>query len=97
MPKKTRKQKLLAKLHRKFDNNPSFSNYVKSQNIIQSKIMPSFTYRENLLNKNSVTKAQNTELALYYSYLKKDLIKITIFTLAAIILQVVLYFFLHRV
>ncbi len=97
MPKKTKKQKILAKLHRKIHTTSYSLNNVKSQNLRQTSITAPFTYNEPILKKNSDTNIQNAETAVYYSYVKNDLIKITIFTTTAVILQLVLYFFLHRV
>lgn len=96
MPKKTKKQKILAGFHRKFSAGPSSSNNVKSQNMHRVIATPSVTSPMFSFNKNSVATVRNTKTVGDYSYLKYDLIRITIFTASAIILQGVLYFFLHR-
>jgi hypothetical protein len=96
MPKKTKKQKILAKLHRKLSIEPPSFNNVKSQNIERATAVPAITSPTFSFNKNSVATAQNMKNVSDYSYLKYDLIRITIFTASAIILQGVLYFFLHR-
>jgi hypothetical protein len=96
MPKKTKKEKILASLHRKLRQADSASNIVKSQNSTTSNlsrhtVTSSFQYKEN-----SVPKVQTLIFKADYTYVKHDLIRITIFTSMAIIAQGVLYFFLNR-
>lgn len=97
MPKKTKKQKLLAELHRKIKAVPSLSaQFVKSQNepeipTITATNTSTFTY-----NKHVVSKPKTPISIANYAHVRHDLIKITIFTLFAVIFQSVLYFFLRR-
>ena len=97
MPKKTKRQKLLAELHRKIKAVPSPSaQFVKGQNkseipIITATSASTFTY-----NKHVVSKPKTPISIADYAHVKHDLIRITIFTLFAVIFQSVLYFFLRR-
>lgn len=98
MPKKTKKQKLLAELHRKIEvaTKASAAELVKSQNVSASidpvtPHIPTFTY-----NKNSIVRPKTQSVKADYSYVQHDLIRITIFTLFATIFQGVLYFLLQR-
>ncbi|MBM3282663.1 hypothetical protein FJY90_00275 [Candidatus Gottesmanbacteria bacterium] len=104
MPKKTKKQKVLAELRRKLSAVSTISprqdiksaEFVKSQNsTIQSTVSVSspltFTY-----NNQGVATGKKASIVPDYSYVTRDLIKITIFTLFTIIFQYVLYFLLRR-
>ncbi len=101
MPRKTKKQKILAQLHRKL----AAVSYPKDN----TKILPVNRQKQNasIVNHSTINyylipkkdadiKSQNKILSLNYSYVKHDLIKITIFTLIALIFQGVLYFLLNR-
>jgi len=104
MPKKTKKQKLLADLHRKSHtiqlNNESSSarqetTLVNKQNIerLSSQLetkSPTFVYQKDI-----VTKPKNISTASNYSYISADLLKITIFTFLALVFQGVVYFLLR--
>lgn len=95
MPKKTKREKILAELHRKLITLDASTKSVKSQNQIgmpqaQSVKLSSFTYHSG-----SVTKPNSLQKESSYAYIKHDLIRITIFTLFATIFQSVLYFLLR--
>jgi len=103
MPKKTKKQKILAQLHRKLQlatqmktgNFQLSSDFVKSQNV---KLLPdqkSLAQTSVSFINETVIKPKNDNLASSYDYVKKDLVKITIFTLFAVALQGMLYFLLR--
>lgn len=103
MPKKTKKQKILAQLHRKLQiaaqmKSNDFrvsSDFVKSQNDKPSPYQNS-TYQTSVsFVKETVRKPKTDNLASSYSYVKSDLVKITIFTIFAAALQGVLYFLLR--
>ncbi len=88
MPRKTKRQKILAQGHR--------SHFVNSQNN-QPRISVSLPQINKFtVNTDIVTKPQISHPASEYAYVKRDLIKITIFTFFAVIFQGVLYFVLHR-
>ncbi|MCJ7740290.1 hypothetical protein MUP32_03150 [Candidatus Microgenomates bacterium] len=88
MPRKTKRQKILARIHR--------NHFVNSQNT-QPQITVSLPQVDKLsVNTDIVTKPQISHPASEYAYVKRDLIKITIFTFLAVIFQGVLYFVLHR-
>lgn len=97
MPKKTKRQKILAELHRKLKS-PAITEpqFVKSQNI--SLTTSSFTPAMPIfhISDKIVSKPKTTESLLDYSYVRHDLIRITIFTLFAFIFQGMLYFLLQR-
>lgn len=103
MPKKTKKQKILAQLHRKTifsvpgqTNHPSSNpDLVKSQNnySIQNQLpvySNSFKYA-----KDTVAKAKNMKITPSYTHVQHDLIRITIFTILALAIQGMLYFLLR--
>lgn len=103
MPKKTKKQKLLADLHRKIHlatthqstNTKVIPDLVKGQNdSISGSQTPVYTTSLEFINKNAV-KAKTHIPDTSYNYIRNDLIKITIFTILALSLQGVLYFFLR--
>lgn len=103
MPKKTKKQKILAQLHRKFQfestvqypNLDSKSQFVKNQNNISASNQ-SLTYTASLNSINkAVIKAKTIKSDSSYAYVYNDLIRITIFTIFALLLQGVLYFLLR--
>lgn len=96
MTKKTKKEKILAELRRELKNKTNISSdFVKTQ--IQTK--PKLTTpTENSETKNaflSFTKPKPHEELESYSYVKHDLIRITIFTFFSFIFQGVLYFLLR--
>lgn len=103
MPKKTKKQKILANIHRKLQYSSNLNlqevnsglNSVKSQNnsVIQNK-SPEYAMTFNHA-KETVMKINNTKAGSSYDYVKKDLVKITIFTIFALASQCVLYFLLR--
>lgn len=127
MPKKTKKQKLLAELHRKItvhdihsvtqsqshiskENNEARFPHRNSSSISVSltdtsvksqlttdkarySIQDSFNGISNI---QTILKPKSSSLMTDYSYVRHDLIKITIFTVFAFLLQGVLYFLLHR-
>lgn len=96
MPKKTKKKKILAQLHRKLASLPSSPNIVKSQNNENLPAKPSLDNTNFVFKKQPVIKQKNATILTDHSYVKGDLIKITIFTTLALILQGVLYFLLNR-
>lgn len=103
MPKKTKRQKILATLHRKlqYSNNLQTQdiklrpNSVNSQNTdAKQNILSAYTAPFNIA-KETVMKAKNTTTESSYKFVKNDLIKITIFTALALVSQGVLYFLLR--
>ena len=96
MPKKTKKQKLLAQLHRKINLvSSSPSNIVKREFPEKSfkeegPKISGFTYNKQVIIKPQITMADRD-----YRYIRSDLIKITIFTFLALSFQSVLYFVLR--
>lgn len=102
MPKKTKKQKMLAELRRKLAAANNTSQYEPKLQLVkkqkqsdQSYTVPASTASFAIQNK-SATKPKTATLLTNYSYVKHDLIKITIFTLFALIFQGMLYFLLNR-
>ncbi|OGG02783.1 hypothetical protein A2W14_06685 [Candidatus Gottesmanbacteria bacterium RBG_16_37_8] len=97
MPKKTKKQKLLAEIHRQKMAEKGLSyNFVKppSEEPIQdgkTEAGPKITKKENI-----AVKPQNTALASEYNYLKRDLTKIFLFTFFALFSQGVVYYLVYR-
>lgn len=103
MPKKTKKQKLLADIHKKaqFSIAPQTqdlkldSGFVKSQYNNLSKNQ-TVTYSTDLKYQNNpVVKAKSVKMDSSYAYVRNDLIRITIFTAFALALQGVLYFLIR--
>lgn len=103
MPKKTKKQKLLADLHKKIHLATTHQildikaepDLVKGQNdSLTASQTPVYTTSFKFINKSAV-KAKTHSQVTSYNYIRNDLIKITIFTILALSLQGVLYFFLR--
>mgnify|MGYP001559501370 CR=1 FL=1 len=103
MPKKTKKQKLLADLHKKINlatthqisGAKAMSDLVKGQNdSLPLSQTPSYKTSLKFINKNAV-EAKTHITTSSYGYIRNDLIKITIFTILALSLQGVLYFFIR--
>ena len=97
MPKKTKKEKILAELHRKLarDILPQ-KNFVKGQidtSLDTVSHINSSTYTYSNLG---YVKAKNHIITHDYAYLKHDLLKISSFTILALLFQGVLYFFLRK-
>ena len=97
MPKKTKKEKIRARFHRQQflskNNNPQV---VKKQ--IQAEpgtITHSLSSSFKLADVAVIT-PKTSQTAVNYSYVSHDLIRITIFTVLALIFQGVLYFLLNR-
>lgn len=97
MPKKTKKQKLLAELRRKIEKQSvNDLPVVKYQNKIQPQ-NHSTTRLPNIKDhKQSLPTAKTSNEAVDYSFVGRDLIKITLFTLVALVFQGVLYYLLYR-
>ncbi len=96
MPKKTKKQKLLAELHKKLSAVAQSSIPVKSQIYSIPSSTTVKTATNIAYNNYTVAKPKTLTTQSDYSYISADLIRITIFTIIAFILQGVLYFQLHR-
>ena len=102
MPKKTKRQKLLAEKHRKkiltgFRNSPLITS--DSQPVKNQINLPEVASKTNVLlkytfNKQSVPAIKSVLNQSDYSYVNKDLKRISLFTFLAISLQVVIYFVL---
>jgi len=104
MPKKTKKQKLLADIHRKLQTTQIVKNsssvraestLVNSQNQVSLSSQletksPTFVYQKDI-----VTKPKTLTATSNYSYVTRDLLKITIFTFLALVFQGVVYFLLR--
>ncbi len=95
MPKKTKKEKILAELHRKLTILDASPKPVKSQNQRSTPQAQSVKLSSFIYHSGSVTKPNSLQKEPSYAYVKHDLIKITIFTLFAIIFQSMLYFLLR--
>lgn len=103
MPKKTKRQKILAELHRRLQYSQNLqtqdlklnSEFVKSQNEVatQSK-EPQYSTTLNYA-KHPFIKPKNANIPSSYAFVKNDLIRITIFTAFALALQGVLYFLIR--
>jgi hypothetical protein len=89
MPKKTKKEKILADLRRS-------SHIVKplASSVAQIQAVPSV--QKFVFEKKPVITIQTKQTTHDYSYVYHDLIKITIFTIAVLTLQGMLYFVLQR-
>ncbi len=96
MPKKTKKQKLLAELHKKLSAANQSSTPVKSQIYSTPSSATVKTAANIAYNNYKIAKPKTITIQSDYSYITADLIRITIFTIIAFILQGVLYFQLHR-
>jgi len=102
MPKKTKKQKLLAELRRKLAtvSGPDSLIYnkqtelVKRQNDFETKTTPLASNTTDRFKLESITEPKSPNAPADYSYVRHDLIRITIFTFLALASQSVLYFFL---
>ena len=95
MPKRTKKQKLLAELHRQQMTNLQFKlQTVKPQN--ESQAQNDVSYKNsNPIYKIGPSAKPNSHIgSIDYTYVKQDLLRIFIFTLTALIFQGVLYFML---
>lgn len=96
MPKKTKKDKILAEARRKILAEKQLSyNFVKPQSsAVQNtseRLLP-----ENDKSQKYTAKSTQTDISiLEHKYLRVDLLKILAFTLIAVILQGVLYYFLR--
>lgn len=95
MPKKTRRQKILASERRYKVFHPKLSEPVKSQNLHETSEAKISIKPEYKFGNNIIPKPKTISATADYSYLKKDLIRITIFVILAISAQSVLYFFLR--
>ena len=104
MPKKTKKQKILAEIRRKISqrdnyfhpheaNNQKFVKRVNNLYPLPHTVLPS--YASPIPNK-SIIKPKNPIEKADYTYIKHDLIKITIFSIFALFFQLMLYFVLRR-
>lgn len=103
MPKKTKKQKILAQLHRKLQFQQTYQfqdpgkkpELVKNQNssISMKAKLPSPVSLNNI--RQTFAEPPDKKSGTSYDYVKKDLIKITIFTVFAFVLYGVLYFVLR--
>lgn len=96
MPKKTKKQKLLAELHRKISVVSSYTpQFVKTQNKTTASTVLQNNLSQYSYDNQTVTTTKTLKSDLDYSYIKTDMVKILVFTLFALISQGVLYFFLR--
>ena len=96
MPKKTKKQKLLAELHRKISVVSSYTpQFVKTQNNTAASTVLKNNLSQYSYDNRAVTTTKTLKSDLDYSYIKTDMVKILVFTLFALISQGVLYFFLR--
>lgn len=103
MPKKTKKQKILAELHRKLQYPNTFqspglnfeSSLVKNQNNDSTKNQEPIYSNTIKYVQEPAIKAKTMKIYSSYAYVKSDLIKITIFTVFALTLQCVLYFLIR--
>ena len=96
MPKKTKRQKKHADLHKNQSASLKSADFVKSQNLSSeplpvSGISTSYTYTHHTAVTPKISHG-----VVDYSYVKHDAIKITIFTIAALAFQGVLYFLINR-
>ena len=98
MPKRTKKQKILAELHRQKLPNFQFKlQTVKPQNESQAQTEVG-KLKSTLDYKIETSVKPNSHIgSIDYIHVKQDLLRIFIFTLTALIFQGVLYFMLYRV
>jgi hypothetical protein len=94
MPKKTKKQKILAELRRKKQESNPRLEFVNTQisHVSASKVESAAT--GYTFKSKSVAKPHPQISTHDYSYVRHDLLRITIFTAFALIVQGVLYFIL---
>ncbi|OIO15708.1 hypothetical protein COV53_06410 [Candidatus Gottesmanbacteria bacterium CG11_big_fil_rev_8_21_14_0_20_37_11] len=98
MPKKTKKEKLLADLRRLNKSQIQKEQLLVKNQIIVNPIPTSSSLTPSLMFKiKSDTKPKKISIENDYSHIKHDLIKITIFSFFALGIQGVLYFLLHRI
>ena len=95
MPKKTKKEKILAEIHRKNDFLNQQLTSVKSQNQTTFSKSPTQTKNNYKYSEMVIIKPQISTQIADYSIIKHDLIKITIFTFIAFSLQGMIYFLLR--
>lgn len=95
MPRKTRKEKILADIHRqKQPKHFKIHLTTESNHILPAATIPSPDSEK--LVKDFYVK-QNTPLLISdYKYVKKDLLRITIFTMLALAINGMLYFIMNR-
>lgn len=95
MPKKTKRQKILAGLHRKqqLSQLPTTQVIEKSSVVASLAPAPTFTFQTQTAIQ---TTHKNIESSTDYAVVSQDLKRITIFTVLALIFQGVLYFVLHK-
>lgn len=107
MPKKTKKQKMLAQLHRKLQHSSNLQFHPQSQNFELNSA--SVKGQNELANQNqkitysahsnyvkvAAVKPKSAKIDSSYAFVKNDLIRITIFTAFALAAQGMLYFLLR--
>lgn len=96
MTKKTRRQKIVAELRRKTHPGIEDALFVKSQISRFEAKSEENTYHTVLEKTNIDTKPRMYNSEAEHSHVRKDLIKITIFSLTSLFLQGVIYFLLNR-
>lgn len=98
MPKRTKKQKLLAELHRQKMPNFQFKlQTVKPQNESQAQTEVNKENSGPVYKIGPSAKPNSHIGSIDYIHVKQDLLRIFIVTLTALIFQGVLYFMLYRV
>ena len=97
MPKKTKKQKLLAEIHRRnlIEKGLNY-NFVKPLSEVPKNEAKADTEAKISKQENIAVKPQNTALASEDNYLKRDLSKIFLFTIFALFFQGVIYYLVYR-
>lgn len=97
MPKKSRKEKILADIHRKTNSiTLKETQFVKHQIKPAYNTTPSTSESKFVYNKGIDVKPQNHLHESNLDYINNDLVKITIFSFFTLILLGVLYFLLNR-
>ena len=96
MPQKSKKEKILAEARRKILIEKQLSyNFVKPQTENHELSASQAENAEKQAQKYTAKSIQTDVSLLEHKYLRGDLLRILIFTVAAVISQVVLYYFLR--
>ena|SRR3972149_9286070 len=95
MPKKTRRQKMLAEQRRIQGLQDTRSEFVKREKIEIPPFAPNIAPPRFDYHKKIAIEPQSQRITHDNTHIVKDLIRITIFTMFALFFQGVLYFFLR--
>lgn len=98
MPKKTKKQKILALVHRRRNILQSFQEQQAASPVSQSINPPAQQYKlsEVYVPKTQFSQGRTNNLIQNHSYAIADLRRIIFLSLLALILETIVYFALHH-